>query len=753
MRRGLLASILGAILLIHPGVCLGGGPSPELLEMLRARATGPDPDGSVEIPLVEGEVRIDGRLDEDFWAEALVWRMPYEIGAGQNREAPLDTYVLLATDSRNFLVAFVNFDPAPEDIRGTYADRDRWSRNSDDAVGLYIDTFGDRRNAYYLMVNARGVQFDAMRLDRGGQGTHDDSSFDFLWASSSEIGSEGYVVEIALPFQYMRIGNAQNGRVEWGLMPFRLAPRDFRYKMTPFPWDFSRNCFLCQVPTVVLRDPDSAFRPLQFIPYASGIGEGDAGHVERSLSAGVDVKYQNPTWVLDATLSPDFSQVETDSFLMTTNIRFLPALPERRPFFMERADLFRFPISQIIYTRTLLDPTAGLRWTGKQGPHNWAVLNLHDRSTWLLFPGKETSRTRVLEDVSSWNTIGRYRYDRSERAVMGIFVTDRQYEGGFNRLFSADGQFAVGDQHTFVTHFIASSTRYPGETARANRAAEDLFHDMGYLLRFNRSGRAWSYSMETRDYGENLVSGMGFLQQVGVRRASAETSYDFWPEGDLVRNVRAYASFSGIWDRSNLETLSRGTQMGVQLAGTRQTSADAFGRISRESFAGIPFDLHEAGITLSTSLFPWLQTRGGVARGQAIDFRLVERMSEFRGGLGNTLFLFDRRLQLTHTLDRLHLFHAVDAQKAWIQGVRADLQLTARLSVRNIAQWRDFRWLEPRYADSVPGRRETFENQTLFRYRIDYATAIYFGFYNQREYTDSLSRDRWNVFGKVSLLL
>jgi hypothetical protein len=752
MRRGLVSFIVAITLLSSASIALAGTPSAALVESLRARAGVPEAGAPVEIPLVNADVRVDGQLDEDFWEEALVWRMPYEIGAGQNREAPLETYVLMATDSRNFLVAFVNLDPAGG-IRGTHADRDRWSRSTDDSVGLYIDTFGDRRNAYYLMVNARGVQFDAMRLDRGGQGTHDDSSFDFLWASSSEIGEQGYVVEISVPFRYLRIGNPVNGRVEWGLMPFRVAPRDFRYEITPFPWDFSRNCFLCQLPTVILRDPDLAFRPLQVVPYTSGIHENTAGLGDGSVSVGADVKYQSPTWVLDATLLPDFSQVETDAFVMTTNIRFLPQFAERRPFFMERADLFRFPISQIIYTRTLLDPTAGARWTGKQGPHNWAVLNLHDRSTWLLFPGKERSRVQVLEDQPSWNTIGRYRYDHSERAVMGIFVTDREYDGGHNRFFSADGQFALDDRHTFVGHLVGSSTRYPHQAALANGATEGTFNDVGYLLRLNRSGRAWSYSMETRDYGEGLVSGMGFLQQVGVRRAAGGTSYDFWPEGNLVRNVRAYGSYNGVWDRSNLDSLYHGFQVGTQVTGSRQTFADASVRVDREYFLGNSFDLHRAGISLFTSPVSWLQTYGEVARGQAVDYRLVERLNQFEGGFGNTVFLFGRRLQLTHDVNRLHLYHSVDAQTAWIQRLRADLQLTSRLSVRNIAQWREFRWLEPRYGDSVPGRYETLENQTLFRYRINFITAIYFGFYGQREFTDFLRSERWNVFGKLSVLL
>ena len=721
------------------------------LARVRARAAEPSAAEPNVIPLVEGDVRVDGVLDEAFWDQALVWALPYEIRAGRNNEAPMETYALLASTREKLLAAFVNLDPDPAAVRGAFADRDRWNLTSDDAVGLYLDTYGDRRNAYSVIVNARGIQYDALRLDRGGQGTHDDASFDFRWYSEARPGKHGYVVEIALPFQHLRVAGAGGGMV-WGVMPFRRAPRDFRYEMTAFPWDYNRNCFLCQFPTVTLAKPETSFRPWQIIPYVAGGVEraGDAG--ETRLAGGADMKFQSSAWVLDATFRPDFSQVETDAFLLTTNIRFQPRLAERRPFFMERADLFRFPISDTIYTRTMLDPNAGARWTGKLGAHNWAVLGLHDRATSLLFPGVERSRNTVMEDTPSWNGIARYRYDHSAKATMGVFLSERQYEGGFNRVFSADGQLAVGSRHTLVAQLLATSNRYPEEQARAFSAREDTFHGLGYLLRANRSGRAWSYSVETRDYGDDLVTGMGFLQRVGIRRGSASTSSDFGPEGEILRQYGVAARFDGVWDRSALEPLNLSTRLAVNASGTRQTFAEAYVQQEKERYAGRMFELRDAGVEVASTPLAWYQFEASASAGTAIDYRLTERMKQFNAGLGNNIFAWQRRIRVAHTLDRFRLHHQVTAQEAWIQRVQGEVQFTRRLGARNIAQWRSFRWRDPRYGASVAPRRDTLENQSLLRYRINYATALHWGIYSRTEKTTE-APNQWNMFFKLSLLL
>jgi hypothetical protein len=746
-----LLSGLLLLLCFEPALATGATLASE--EALRRRAADPFGRNGRQIPLVEGSFVVDGRLDESFWQEALVWRLLYEIEVGENAQAPVETYVLLTVSQDALRAAFVSLDPEPSRIRGTFADRGRWDPGTDDAVGLFLDSFGDARNAYYVIVNARGIQLDGLRLDRGGQGLNDDDSVNFLWSSAAHVGENGYTVEIELPFRYLRLEAAAGGQVQWGVMPVRYYPREFQYEMTAFPWDYNRNCFLCQVPAVSFPAPDASFRPLQTIPYVSGLAERVGDATSRGASGGVDVKYQHQAWALDATVFPDFSQVETDAFQMTTNIRFLPRLPERRPFFMERADLFRFPISSVVYTRTMLDPTAGLRWTGKQGPHNWAILTLRDRATWLLRPGLERSSVEVLEDAPSQNTLFRYRYDRSSDTVMGVFVTDREYDGGFNRFLSLDGQFALGSRHTFVVQALGSSTHYPEPVAAQFGTEGGAFGGYGYLVRLARSGRNFSYQVETRDFSPGLVTGLGFQQRVGTRQINTSPSYTFWPASPVLRNVSTWVTFNGEWDRATWDPLNVQARSGVTLIGAAQTRVSAWVQREHERLAGAPFDLNEASVLVSTTPVGWYQVGGSFNRGHAVDVRLVERMQQSRLRLDQTFFLFDRRLRLTQSTDRLRLFHAVPAQAATLHRLDAELQITRSLAVRTIGQHLDFRWQEPRYGAGVPERRRGFENQTVLRYRLNYASAFFLGFYTNRFLIDEARDTGWNVFTKFSLLL
>jgi len=742
--------LLIIISVIHP--CESHASISYSINELEERAHTVSSSDTFAIPRVEGTVLVDGILDETVWREAVVWELPYEIRIGENTEAPMETYVLLASTSSEFLIAFVCLDPEPNRIRATLTDRNRWSRTEDDHTGLYLDTFGDKRNAYYISVNARGVQFDAMRLDRGGQGTADDSSFDFRWESAAQITDFGYVVEIALPFRYLRLSNnVHDGKITWNIKPFRIIPRSFRYETIPVRWDYNRNCFLCQFPSVTIENPDRSFRPVQMIPYVSGIYEKTPTAENADPSYGIDIKYQQASWAIDATILPDFSQVETDAFQMTTNIRFLPRLSEQRPFFTERTDLMRLPVSQTIYTRTLLDPTVGLRATGKTGPHNWLALGLHDKATWLLFPGRDGSSTYVM-DSQSYNALFRYRYDMSADAVMGVFVTSRDYEGGYNRLISADGQFAIDSRHTFVAQLLGSHTKYPSEVAGLINYRTDDFFGYGYLLRMERSGRHWNYRIETRDYEESFVTGMGLQQRVGTRNGIAQTSYDIFPNHEFVRRIGSYLTMSGTWDRYNHEPLNLSARGGIILSAAHQIYADINIQQERESLLDQAFDLSRYGMFFRIIPTHWYTFNTHFSIGDAIDYRLVEQMNSFSGWISNTFYFLNRQLQLSHNINYYRLFHDVTAQDAWIHRTYAELQITSSVAVRNIAQWRDFEWKDPRYT-GVPDKQQTFENQFLIRYRFNFATAFYAGAYGRWNTVDDQTTNMWQVFAKISYLI
>jgi len=102
---------------------------------------------------------------------------------------------------------------------------------------------------------------------------------------------------------------------------------------------------------------------------------------------GVDAKWTpNADTAIDATVSPDFSQIESDVAVISTNERFAIFLPEKRPFFLEGKDLFSTPFTAV-YTRTLNDPGWGGRITGKAGKTSYTALVASDK-------GAESSSSR-----------------------------------------------------------------------------------------------------------------------------------------------------------------------------------------------------------------------------------------------------------------------------------------------------------------------------------------------------------------------
>lgn len=773
-----------------PGISIAGDTEKEkpisrsLMETIETRATIMTQEQPAKVPEVNLPPTINGQLAEDQWKDAAVWKLPWEINRGENRTAPARTFVLMMTSESDLHIAFINKDDHPHQIRGTLTDRDNWSERNNDAVGFYLDQYNDARNAYRIMVNASGVQSDANRIDRGAQGTEDDNSFDFLWHSEASRFDGGYIVEITIPFRYLQLPESEDNTLEMGFMPFRMQPREYNNKLAPIEWNFNRNCFLCQIPTVEIEKPGSNPSPVQFIPYASGFAEGSGEGTnltehpgETTGSIGIDMKYQATNSVFDATILPDFSQVETDAFEMTSNVRFMPRFQEQRPFFMERTDLFRFPISQTLYTRSIVDPTAGARWTGKTGNHNWAVMSLHDQNSWFLEPGPQTSRLRVDDEADSWNNLFRYRYDLSSDIMMGVFYSDRITEDGYNRLFSYDGQFGIGSSHTLVVQGLGAWNRYPERFADTYNVSTEQTFDYGYLLRMSRSGRDFDYRVETRRYGDDLITGTGILQQTGVQRTGLRAGYNFWLDGDYVDRIRPWIRNTTQWllDGGNLasvledpEPLSVTHRQGLSIYGINQTTIRLSGIYNHElvegtvneEFISKNFDMYGVWGQISTNVTPDYRISLNSSYSSSVDYRLIEEMEEFNFSLSNSLFLFNRQLDLSHSLDYMRLFHDVTAQQALTQRLSAELQLTRRFAIRNITQYRNFQFKEPRYAENVPDQIRTLQNQTLLRYRINYAAAIYLGGFAElgeeapRTLIDDTVQERsqWQVFAKVSYL-
>jgi hypothetical protein len=176
----------------------------------------PEKANPVTIPKFEKPPTIDGVLNDPVWQSAAVLKDFYQIDPGDNIAPSKPTEVLIGYDSRFLYIAFKAFDEQDK-IRSTVAKRDNiWQ---DDYVGFYLDTFNDKRRAFELFFNPLGIQGDGILTEGRGE----DMSIDLLLDSKGTITSEGYFVEIAIPFKSLRY-EAGKGKL-WGAHFFRRIQR------------------------------------------------------------------------------------------------------------------------------------------------------------------------------------------------------------------------------------------------------------------------------------------------------------------------------------------------------------------------------------------------------------------------------------------------------------------------------------------------------------------------------------------------
>ncbi len=327
----------------------------------------PDAPAPMAVTRSQGEISIDGDLSDAGWRNALSFDRFYETSPGDNLPAKVKTTVWLTYDADYFYIGIKADDPEPQKIRAPYVDRDGVI-GTDDNIAILLDPRHDKKTAYELRVNPRGIQADGLYNDATG---NEDFSPDFFYDTAAKITAEGWQAEFRIPFSSLRYPSADPQT--WGILVWRNYPRDFRYAFYSTPVARGSNCFVCHTHDITGLSGLPNTKHVVVAPYVnaerSGARVADLGsefrHDDPTYDGGVDVKW-NPTAdsAIDATINPDFSQIESDTAQIAANQRFALFYPEKRPFFLEGSDLFDTPI-QAVYTRSITDPRWGLRATNK----------------------------------------------------------------------------------------------------------------------------------------------------------------------------------------------------------------------------------------------------------------------------------------------------------------------------------------------------------------------------------------------------
>jgi hypothetical protein len=478
----------------------------------------------VRLPKLETPPLIDGKLDDEIWKKAAIFKDFYQVQPGDNITPSQKTEVWMAYDSKFLYMAFRAYDEQGK-VRATVPKRDQIF--DDDNVKVYLDTFNDQRKAYEFMFNPYGVQADAI-FTNNSNGNDEDFSVDIVMESKGLVDDKGYTVEVAIPFKSIRYVAGKDKL--WGVNFYRRIQRFDREADSWMPISRDQSSLLAQfghitgledistertfevIPSVTLSE---SAKLVPTLPLAATLNDPrlrDPGRMVNQpvkSDLGVSLKFGiTPTITLDATVNPDFAQVEADSPVLTANQRFPIFYPEKRPFFLEGIDIFQTPI-QALNTRAIVDPDYALKLTGKQGRHTFGLLLASDNAPGNYSeeerndPDSLPSIARFL-DKNAFIGVLRYKSDIGKESSLGFIATSYDFIEKHNRVGGIDGRFRLDKQTTLSFQLLGtSSSRYFYDVEKD----QSLYRNgkaLGYSWTLDKTGRNFGYNLsgegKTRDY-------------------------------------------------------------------------------------------------------------------------------------------------------------------------------------------------------------------------------------------------------------
>lgn len=284
---------------------------------------------------------IDGRPDDIAWAAAPVIDAFKEYEPTMGAEPRFRTELRILYDDRYLYILGRMYDPAPDSIISLLSRRD--VRTESEQLKLVIDSYHDRRTAYQFILNPAGVKRDFYVYNDNNE----DPTWDAVWDGSASIDSLGWVAEFRIPFSQMRF--ADRDEHTFGLLVVRDVART-RQRISWPQYDRNKQGYISQGGDITGISGLPRPRRLEVLPYAvtknltRPVSSGGWEHPQEQ-TLGADVKWGiTSNLTIDATLNPDFGQVEADPAVLNLSA-FEQFFEERRPFFLEGAGIFDFRTS------------------------------------------------------------------------------------------------------------------------------------------------------------------------------------------------------------------------------------------------------------------------------------------------------------------------------------------------------------------------------------------------------------------------
>jgi hypothetical protein len=699
--------LLGVVSMATP-LTLAAAPADSLAPAPRAIALpfdgGPRP--TLTARRAEGPIRVDGRLDEPDWALADVATdlRRFEIREG---EAPSEsTWVQVLFDDERVIFGVRCANRTAGAVRSSLAPRDQ--NTDDDLVALHLDTYLDRRRAYLFGVNPHGVQLDGILV--GGE---PDFSWDAVWDAEVARDDAGWTAEIAIPFRSIRF--PADGPGVWGLWVRRQITKHDEVATWPMFRLAVQGDVMVQAGDLAGLVGTRASGRFEVQPYVTATrdelrdvaapgGEWDG---EDDVEAGMDVRYAvTSTLNLNATVNPDFSQVEADALQIDRNQRFALFYPEKRPFFVEGGEIFNVGFElpyRMVYTRRIVDPGGGAKLTGQLGRLRVGAIAAWDRG------GGTLAGTGAGDDagVSRESVVGiaRATFDIGEHSDAGLLVSNRTsrsdcghcsfpgptvFDGSTNTLVGGDTKIRLTRALSFygvgaLTSFRADSLQW-GPSGRLELS--DVFYS-AFLFYNDGTRELGVYD----DYlGPEFRNENGFAERVDYRQTGGFSNWTVRPMHSWVRDWEPFVDAFTVHDADGA-LVEWSSKQGMRAALHGQTEISVASLRRRLGWLGENFDLDEVVVEFENTHWRALAIELGARLGDDVLFG--ETTDETRKVWGERYALSatarpSPRLTSQIEVARNRLAPAfADGEifDVWVMGAKTTYQFTRRLYARVFPQY------------------------------------------------------------------
>ncbi len=518
----------------------------------------PEKASPVRIVRFETPPVVDGKLDDGVWQQAAVFKDFYQFRPGDNTPPTQPTEVMMGYDAKFLYIAFRAHDE-PGKVRVTVPKRDQVF--DDDTVGMYLDTFNDRRRAYVLVFNPVGVQADGIFTEGSGE----DYSVDIVMDSKGEVTDAGFTVEVAIPFKSLRYEAGKDKL--WGIHFLRQIKRQNNETDSWMPIRRDVSSTLSQAGHITGLEGVSTERTLELIPSLTISETGrSVGHFPGTLpdgaletgrmvnepvklDPGLTMKYGiTPTVTLDLALNPDFAQVEADQTVVTANQRFPIFFAEKRPFFLEGIDIFNTSL-QVVHTRAIVDPDVAVKLSGKRGKTSFGLMAASDNGPGNLSADDRGNIVACREarllgvdgdpgncenerfmDKNAYIAVLRLKRDVGQENSLGMIATSYNFIEKHNQLLGFDGRFRFNKGSVGSFSLVGTSSRqFFFEPDRG----EDIYRTgnaVAYHLRFDQDGRNFGWNYDGRGFTKDYRADVGFTRRTNTNRHGVFMYYNTDPK-------------------------------------------------------------------------------------------------------------------------------------------------------------------------------------------------------------------------------